>query len=54
MSKITITIATKRIGITEIFDEKTLGSTKKVMIAALEWLTSGTVFEFREKEIKKQ
>ena len=49
MSKITITIKTKRVSITQIFDEKNLGSPRKVLIDALEWLTLGTKFEIKEK-----
>jgi len=49
MSKIKITITTERLSITEIFNEKKLGSTKAVLKAALEWLAEGTIFEVREK-----
>ena len=49
MSKIKITIETKRVSITEVFDETILGSPRKVLIAALEWLMLGTEFEIKGK-----
>ena len=54
MTKITITIKSKPVTITQIFDEKKLGSARNVMKAALEWLVMGTEFEIRPKEIKPE
>jgi hypothetical protein len=45
MSKIKITIKTKQLEITEIFDERKHGTPRDVMLAALKWLAYGTVFE---------
>jgi len=45
MSKITITVKTKNMAITEIFDEKKWGSSKAVLKATLDWLVLGTEFE---------
>ena len=49
MSKIKITIETESITITEVFDEKISGSPRKILIAALEWLTLGTEFQIKER-----
>ena len=44
MSKITITVKTKNVSITEIFDEKEFDSPRKLLKAALDWLALGTEF----------